>query len=80
MNFYLFFETPSQLDFIYITFIIISERRKFISSTLDQIRCEVEKLYESYGLTPEVLELSRQLDKEVNKIQRIIWAKKQLSE
>ena len=51
-----------------------------MSSTLDQIRCEVEKLYESYGLTPEVLELSRQLDKEVNKIQRIIWAKKQLSE
>lgn len=45
-------------------------------SKLDQIRCKLEKLYESNGLTDEVLELSKQLDKEINKIQKIILMKK----
>ncbi|MGG7059268.1 Spo0E family sporulation regulatory protein-aspartic acid phosphatase [Clostridium nigeriense] len=39
-------------------------------SKINQIRCELEKLYESKGLSNEVLELSRQLDKEINEIQK----------
>lgn len=47
-------------------------------SRLKQIRCKLEELYVSNGLTNEVLELSKQLDKEVNKIQKIILMKKRL--
>lgn len=47
-------------------------------SRLKQIRCKLEELYVSNGLTNEVLELSKQLDKEVNKIQKIILMKKSL--
>ncbi|MGG7142077.1 Spo0E family sporulation regulatory protein-aspartic acid phosphatase [Clostridium nigeriense] len=39
-------------------------------SKINQIRYELEKLYESIGLSNEVLELSRQLDKEINEIQK----------
>lgn len=45
---------------------------------LKQIRCKLEELYLSNGLTNEVLEVSKQLDEEVNKIQKIILMKKSL--
>lgn len=39
-------------------------------SKINQIRYELQKLYESQGLTDEVLKLSRKLDEEINKIQK----------
>ena len=42
-------------------------------SKINQIRYELQKLYESQGLTDEVLKLSRKLDEEINKIQKEKW-------
>ncbi|MGG7143445.1 Spo0E family sporulation regulatory protein-aspartic acid phosphatase [Clostridium nigeriense] len=39
-------------------------------SKINQIRYELEKLYESSGLSNEVLKVSRQLDKDINEIQK----------
>ena len=47
-----------------------------MQSKINQIRYELEKLYVSNGLSNEVLRLSRQLDKEVNKLQKKTIKKK----
>mgnify|MGYP004503203207 CR=1 FL=1 len=39
-------------------------------SKINQIRYELEKLYESQGLTNDVLKLSRALDEKINKLQK----------
>lgn len=43
---------------------------------INQIRRELENLYLSNGLTNEVLKLSRELDKEINKEQKKILKSK----
>ncbi len=45
---------------------------------INQIRRELEKLYESKGLTNEVLKLSRKLDKEINEAQKKILKNKSI--
>ena len=42
----------------------------FMYSKINQIRYELEKLYESQGLTNDVLKLSRELDEKINKLQK----------
>ncbi|MDY6229177.1 MAG: aspartyl-phosphate phosphatase Spo0E family protein [Clostridium sp.] len=48
-------------------------------SKINQIRYELQKLYESHGLTDEVLKLSRKLDEEINKIQKEKWNIKKIT-
>lgn len=47
-----------------------------MDSKIDKIRYKLTNLYESTGLSNEVLELSRELDKEINKIQKKMLKKK----
>lgn len=48
-------------------------------SKIDKIRYKLAKLYESTGLSNEVLELSRELDKEINEIQKKILNNKKIA-
>lgn len=44
-------------------------------SKINQIRNMLERLYESQGISDEVLKLSKELDKEINKIQKEILSR-----
>lgn len=67
---FMFIYNTFLLTLIVSFYIIFNRKGDFMYSKINQIRYELQKLYESQGLTDEVLKLSRKLDEEINKIQK----------